>query len=116
MPPGVHAVEFQLRKVRQAVDKAQGPGALFVVDLVDAFQQFGPQGAFHFAQAVVVGLEHAAVQQGHVHIAHGRLPVVWARKVVGAVAVVAQGRHQGRQLGVANIEHAAFAQGGEVFV
>ena len=109
-------MEFQLGKVGQSVDEAQGAGALFVIDAVDALKQLGPKGAFHFAKAVVVGLQRLAVQHGQVNVAHGGLPVVGAFIVKAAVPVVAQGGHKGRQLGVAHIEHAALAKGGEVFV
>ena len=66
MAAGSLAVELQLGKVRQRINETQGAGALFVIDGIDTLKELGPQRAFHFAKAVVVGLQRFAVQHGQI--------------------------------------------------
>ena len=116
MTARILAQELKLGEILQPVDKAHGPRALEVIDGIDAFEKLGAKRALDFAEAVVVGLQPFAVQHGHIHVAHGRLPVIRALKIVGAVPVVAQHGDDGPELRVLQIEHATFAESGEILV
>lgn len=113
---GIVAEELQLGVILEGVDEADGPGALFGVDPVDALKHLDAEGAFDLAEAVVVGPEHVAVEHGHVHVAHRRGPVVGPGLGIAAVPVVAQGGDQRGELRVLDDQHAAFAERGEVLV